>query len=1213
MQKSPLLIELENRLQKEILILDGAMGTMVQTFKLSEEDFRKNRFPNPTKLLKGNNDLLVLTRPDVIYDIHMQYLRAGADIIETNTFNSTHLVQAEYELKNVARELNLAAARLAKKAVNDFYRETGKKCYVAGALGPTSKTASLSPQVENPAFRNVTYKELYDSYYEQALALLDGGVDILLPETIFDTLNAKACLLAIQNIEEEKNTKLPVMISVTLTDLSGRTLSGQTLEAFWNSVRHMKPLSVGLNCALGAEQIRSFVSELSRMADCYVSVYPNAGLPNPLSPTGYDETPEHFATLTAEFTESKLANIVGGCCGTTPAFIKALKEKTKNITQIRRIPQLEIKTRLSGLEPLNIDQKTNSTFYMVGERTNVTGSPKFAKLIQENKIDEALRIARQQVENGANIIDINFDEGLLDSEFHMKNFLNLIAGEPDIARVPIMVDSSKWQILKSGLECIQGKAIINSLSLKEGEKKFLEQASKIKKMGAAIVVMAFDEQGQAVSKEDKVKIAQRAYKLLTEKIDFPPEDIIFDVNILTVGTGIEEHNDYAINFIEAVREIKKACPHALTSGGVSNLSFSFRGQNKVREAMHSVFLYHAIQAGLDMGIVNAGMLEVYDKIEPELRNKCENVVLNKSPRATEELLAFASLIQNENQKVEAHTDAWRQLPLEERISYSLVKGLDQYIEADTEEALQKYKIPLSIIEGPLMDGMKVVGDLFGAGKMFLPQVIKSARVMKKSVAYLEPYMDKNKTTQNQGVVVLATVKGDVHDIGKNIVGVVLACNGYKVIDLGVMVSCENIIKAAKEHKAHLIGLSGLITPSLEEMAFNLKQFAEQNINVPVLIGGATTSRVHTAVKLSPHYPHALVHVIDASRVVEVCSQLLSTDKKEAYIQSVHQDYLNAKSAFENKESDFVNFSEAQKQKFKFDWSKYSPPQPEWTGVKKFTVPLSEVTPFIDWSPFFWAWGLKGTYPQILKSEKYGTEAQKLYNEAQSLLQEWLKASTIQPHAAIGIWPAHSQNEDVILKTEQGPVTLHFLRQQTLNVANKNTFYCLSDFVAPQNDHMGAFVVTAGSTIDELALQAEKAHDDYKSILIKALGDRIAEAMAEYLHKKVRGFFQLQEDLSNEDLIQEKYQGIRPAPGYPACPDHQEKQTLWKILNADQNTEVRLTESCAMTPLSSVCGYYFTHPESKYFHVGRINEDQLQDLSRRKNLSIEALKKWLGVI
>jgi 5-methyltetrahydrofolate--homocysteine methyltransferase len=1219
-KKHAVLVELEKTLAEKILFLDGAMGTMIQTYKLQEADFRKNHFENHPKDLKGNNDLLVFTRPEVIKEIHTMYLEAGADIIETNTFSGTRLAQKDYDLEHIVYDLNFKAAKIAKAACAEFMEKNpGRKCYVAGALGPTNRTASLSPDVNNPAFRAVTFDELVENYYEQTKALIEGGVDILLAETVFDTLNLKACIFAIKKYEEETQTKYPLMLSVTITDASGRTLSGQTVEAFYNSVRHAKPLSVGINCALGAKEMRPYIEELSTIAECFVSCYPNAGLPNPLSPTGYDETPLKTAQFVAEFANSGFINILGGCCGTTPAHIEAIAKKVRNIKP-RNIPSVQKASRLSGLEPLTIEDRKDKPFYMIGERTNVTGSPLFARLIKAGNFEEGLTVARQQVENGANIIDINFDEGLLDSKACMTHFLNLVASEPDISKVPVMIDSSKWEVLEAGLKCIQGKGIVNSISLKEGEEKFLEQAKLIQHYGAAVVIMAFDENGQAASKDEKVRICKRAYDLLTQKLGFDPHDIIFDANILTVATGIEEHDPYGVNFIEAVKEIKKVCPGALTSGGVSNLSFSFRGNNIVREAIHSVFLYHAVKAGLDMGIVNAGMLGVYDDIEPELKEKCEAVVLNKHPHATEELLELAEKLKSSNKKEDKQAEEWRSLSLEARIGHALVKGIDTYVEADTEEARLKYGRPLNVIEGPLMEGMKIVGDLFGEGKMFLPQVVKSARVMKKAVAYLEPFMEEEKrnnaNARKQGTFVIATVKGDVHDIGKNIVGVVLACNGYKVIDLGVMVSCQKILDAAILHNADILGLSGLITPSLDEMIHVAKEMQRLDFKLPLLIGGATTSKAHTAIKIAPHYEAPVAQVGDASLVIEVCNNLLNPEKKTAYTQELNLLYARLRerhlSNLEDK-SALISYHEARAHSFKTNWGDVTIAKPSRTGVFTLDLTLEEIIPFIDWSPFFWTWQLKGVYPKILGHETYGHEAQKLFNDAQKHLKTIVEKKLFSPKAVVGLFKAHASGDDVILENS---TVLHFLRQQKEKIGEDQHYYSLADYISPEKtagDSIGAFAVTMGFEVENYAKTFLDQHDDYNSIMVKAIGDRLAEALAELTHKKVREIFGygLTENLSSEDLIKEKYRGVRPAPGYPACPDHTEKQTIWTLLDAEANTGISLTENFAMNPPSSVSGYYFNHPEARYFNVGQVGEDQIQDYAQRKGMSVKDIEKWLA--
>lgn len=1222
-KKHPTLIELETLLKNRIMFLDGAMGTMIQKYRLEEKDFREGFFESHVKDLKGNNDLLNFTRPEIIKEIHTQYLAAGADIIETNTFSGTRLAQKDYDLEHIVYDLNFKAAQIAKSACADFMQNhPERKCFVAGALGPTNRTASLSPDVNNPAYRAVTFDELVENYYEQTKALIEGGADILLPETTFDTLNLKACIFAIEKYQDEVGIKFPLMLSVTITDASGRTLSGQTVEAFWHSVRHAHPLSVGINCALGAKEMRPYIEELSEIADCYISCYPNAGLPNPLSPTGYDETPLKTAQFVNEFAESGFINILGGCCGTTPDHIAAIVKKVHSRTP--RTPKI-IKhiARISGLEPLTIDSTPGHPFYMVGERTNVTGSPLFSKLIKANNFDGALSVARQQVENGANIIDINFDEGLLDSKKCMTHFLNLIASEPDIAKVPIMIDSSKWEVIEAGLKCVQGKSIVNSISLKEGEEKFLEQAKLIQRYGASAVVMAFDENGQASSKDEKIRICKRAYDLLISKLHFDPTDIIFDANILTVATGIEEHNPYAVHFIEAVREIKKVCPGALTSGGISNLSFSFRGNNIVREAMHSVFLYHAIKAGLDMGIVNAGMLGVYDELDPLLREKCEAVVLNKHENATEELIDLAEKLKNLNTKKEEVKEEWRDLSVEARIAHSLVKGIDAFIELDTEEARLKYGAPLNVIEGPLMSAMKIIGGLFGEGKMFLPQVVKSARVMKKAVAYLEPFMNKSQNNQ-QGVFVIATVKGDVHDIGKNIVAVVLACNGYKVVDLGVMVSCQKILEEAAKLKADVIGLSGLITPSLDEMIHNAKEMERLGFLTPLLIGGATTSKAHTAIKISPHYNGPIVHVGDASLVIEVCNKLLSPTMRSEYVTQLKKQYTEIRERFLKKQespSTLLSLSEAREKKFQTNWNEVEIATPSQLGVFNFEFSIEEIIPFIDWSPFFWTWELKGTYPKIFGHANYGKEAQKMFDEAQILLKDIATHKRFSPKAVVGIFEAYSQNEDVVVHSENEKITLHFLRQQKEKHENNDTKvesnYCLADFIAPasaqKTDYIGCFAVTTGHEIEAFAKMFQDKNDDYNSIMVKALADRLAEALAELTHKKVRDIFQfgLTENLSNEDFIKEKYRGIRPAPGYPSCPDHTEKEAIWQLLSVQKNTGITLTESFAMNPPSSVSGYYFNHSEAKYFNVGNIEKDQVEDYAKRKNMHLSRVEKWLS--
>lgn len=1218
MKNSPIFAELEALLTRRVLFLDGAMGTMIQQHPLTEEDFRGSRFKDHAHEVRGNNDLLSITQPHIIRDIHVAYFTAGSDIVETNTFSATSIAQADYQLQSIAYELNYESALRAIEARDIVQKnQPNRKMFVAGAMGPTNKTASISPDVTNPGYRGVTFDELVDAYFEQARGLLDGGVDILLPETTFDTLNLKAAIFAIEKLFEERNERIPVMLSATITDQSGRTLSGQTIDAFWVSVRHAKPLSVGINCALGADLMKPYIRDLAAIADCYISCYPNAGLPNPLSDTGYDELPHHTSAALKTFGLDGLVNIVGGCCGTTPGHIAAIVETFRNIEPRKKIEKIK-GSHFSGLERLSIvtDETGSAPFIMVGERTNVTGSPKFKQLIEEKKLDAALTIARQQVESGSQIIDINFDEGLLDSEECMTNFLNLIAAEPDMAKVPIMVDSSKWSVLEAGLKCIQGKPIVNSISLKEGEESFISQAKLLNRYGAAMVVMAFDEKGQAATKEDKVAICQRAYSILVNKVGIDPTDIIFDPNILTVGTGIEEHNAYAVNFIEAVAEIKRTCPGALTSGGLSNISFSFRGNNPVREAMHAAFLYHAKKAGLDMAIVNSGMLEVYEEVEPKLLELVEDVLLNRNPDATDRLIDYADGLKNQKKKRDKDSEEWRAATVEERISHSLVKGIDAYIEADTAEALEKYKIPLQVIEGPLMDGMKIVGELFGSGKMFLPQVVKSARVMKKAVAYLEPFMESTKEQGgSQGTFVIATVKGDVHDIGKNIVGVVLGCNGYKVIDLGVMVSCAAIMKAAEEHNADIVGMSGLITPSLDEMVRNVQEMQKAGWTRPILVGGATTSKAHTAIKIAPHYEGPIVQVGDASLVVEVCSTLLSPERSEEYIEQLKATQQTILEDFTSAKADVVrsSLSEARQNRFIYPVDGPPPPTPSWLGVRDFnSIPLDIIVPYFDWSPFFWAWELRGKFPDILSSKKYGEEAKKLYEDGKDLLHRIIELHGFRLKGAVGFWRAESDGDDVRLFDEKGALVenLCFLRQQRHKDGSPN--FCLADFIAPKesnlNDYLGLFAVSVEG-VDEFAASLK---DDYLEILAKVIGDRFAEGLAEYIHHMVRIEWGI--GCSSElpqDMIAEDYQGIRPAPGYPACPDHTEKAKIWKLLDAERRTGSYLTENFAMHPASSVSGYYFSHPQSKYFSVGKIAQDQLVDYSVRKKMSIEELERWLS--
>ena len=1198
------------------------MGTMIQQHKLEETDYRGQRFADWPSDLKGNNDLLGITRPDVIQSIHRDYFEAGSDIIETNTFNSTSIALADYGMESLAHELNVANARLARAAADEVMAaDPARRCFVAGALGPTNRTASISPDVNNPAFRAVTYDQLVEAYFEQARSLVEGGADVLLVETVFDSLNSRAALFALESLFDSLDQRLPVMLSFTITDQSGRTLSGQTVEAYWNSASNIDLLSVGINCALGPAEMRPYIDELSRIAPVNVSSYPNAGLPNPLLPTGFPETPESLAPQLREWAANGWLNIVGGCCGTTPVHIQEIVRAVADC-EPRRLAKPEPWLRLSGMEALTV--RPDSNFVNVGERTNVTGSPRFAKLIKNDQYEEALTVARQQVENGAQIIDVNMDESMLDSEAAMTRFLNLIASEPDISRVPIMIDSSKWSVIEAGLKCIQGKGIVNSISLKEGEELFIEQARLIRRYGAAVVVMAFDETGQADTTNRRVEICTRSYKLLTEKVGFPPEDIIFDPNILTVATGMDEHNDYAVSFIEATRIIKSTLPLAKVSGGVSNISFSFRGNNTVREAMHSAFLYHAIQAGLDMGIVNAGMLEVYEEIPPDLLERVEDVLLNRRPDATERLIEFAETVKRQG-KSEKVTDVWREGTVEERLSHALVKGIVDHIEADTEEARAKYGRPIHVIEGPLMDGMNVVGDLFGAGKMFLPQVVKSARVMKKAVAYLQPFMEDEKAetgVSSQGKILMATVKGDVHDIGKNIVGVVLRCNNYEVIDLGVMVPCDKILKTAREEKVDIIGLSGLITPSLDEMQHVAKEMQREGFDLPLLIGGATTSREHTAVKIAPGYEHPTIHVIDASRAVGVSSKLLSEEGRDPFItENIEtQEALREKHLGKRESKPLLSIAESRERATKINWRSEDIPQPEFTGIRTESgFPLETLVDYIDWSPFFHAWELRGRFPKILEDEVVGEKAKELFDDAQSLLKRIVDEKLFTAKCVYGLFPANRVGDDVELFTDDSRAKrlakFHFLRQQGDKSDGVNR--SLADFIAPKEsglaDYIGAFAVTVGHGVEEFAKSFEEANDDYNAIMAKALGDRLAEAFAEYLHHRVRrewGYGR-SENLTNDELIREKYRGIRPAAGYPACPDHTEKQLLWELLEVENHTGIRLTESCAMWPASSVSGLYFAHPEAKYFAVGKIDRDQVEDCSKRKDMSLTDAERWLA--
>ncbi len=1272
-------MNIREELKKRILIIDGAMGTMIQRYTLTEEDFRGDRFKDHPCDVKGNNDLLNLTRPDIIKAIHFEYMDAGADIIETNTFSTQRISMADYQMEDLSYELSFEGARIAREAADEYTKKQPEKPrFVAGAVGPTNRTLSISPDVNDPGYRALTFDELVDAYYEQVRGLVDGGSDLLLIETIFDTLNAKAAIFAIKKYENELNEKavsenkpsrqLDIMISGTITDASGRTLSGQTVEAFWNSISHANLISVGLNCALGAKDMRPHIEELSEKANIYVSAYPNAGLPNEFG--AYDETASQTADLVDDFMASGFVNIVGGCCGTTPEHIKAIAEKAKQYKP-RQIPEIEPFLRLSGLEAVTITPETN--FVNIGERTNVTGSPKFAKLILNGDFEAALAIARQQVEGGAQVIDVNMDEGMLDSEAAMVKFLNLIASEPDISKLPIMIDSSKWSVIEAGLKCLQGKGIVNSISLKEGEEKFIAYAEKIKQYGAATVVMAFDESGQADSLERRKEICKRSYDILVDKVSFNPQDIIFDPNILTVATGLEEHNNYAVDFIDATRWIKENLPGAKVSGGVSNISFSFRGNNTVREAMHSAFLYHAIKAGLDMGIVNAGMLEVYEEIPKELLEKVEDVLLNRRADATEILVDYAETVKNKG-KALVKDEEWRKASVEERLSHSLIKGIIDYLDVDVEEARLNYAKPLEVIEGPLMAGMNIVGDLFGAGKMFLPQVVKSARVMKKAVAILLPYIEEEKKLapvtdkKETAKVLMATVKGDVHDIGKNIVGVVLACNNFEVIDIGVMVPAARILEEAKKHEVDIIGLSGLITPSLDEMVHFAKEMEREGLKIPLLIGGATTSRIHTAVKVDPHYSGAVVHVLDASRSVTVCSNLLNRENKVSYISTLKADYEQTRDTYLAKRSEksFISIANARENQFKINLNGSLPPAPTFTGTRVFNeFPLDELVPYIDWTPFFHTWELRGSYPKIFNDEVVGIEAKKLFDDAQVLLKKIVDEKLLTAKAVIGFWPANSVGDDIVLDVElkvesekskvesdelnvegeklkvesevnheqtnqlatnkistnklttNKQVTIHTLRQQAEKAKNE-PYLALSDFIAPKEtgikDYFGGFAVTAGIGCDELVAEFEKNHDDYNSIMVKALADRLAEAFAEKMHELVRkdywGYAK-NETLKNEDLIKEKYQGIRPAPGYPACPDHTEKATLFALLNAEKEIGVSLTDSFAMYPASSVSGFYFAHPQAKYFGLGKINKDQVADYAKRKGMDLETAERWLS--
>jgi len=1216
-KKHPSLIE---QLSQRILFLDGAMGTMIQSYKLSEKDYRGTRFANWPTDLKGNNDLLSLTQPDIIKAIHRAYLDAGSDIIETNTFNATTIAMADYHMEELAYEINLISAQLAKQAASEVTELTpDKPRFVAGVLGPTNRTSSMSPDVNDPGYRNISFDDLVIAYTEATKGLIAGGADIILIETVFDTLNAKAAIFAVEETFDKLGYKLPIMISGTITDASGRTLSGQTVAAFWNSLKHAEPISIGFNCALGAKELRQYIEELSNIADTGVSAHPNAGLPNEFGE--YDETPEQMAAELADWAASGYLNIIGGCCGTSPDTIRAIAETVGKYPP-RKIPHLPKKCHLSGLEPMNIGP--GSLFVNIGERTNVTGSAAFKKLIIEENYEAALDVAKQQVENGAQIIDINMDEGMLDSKAAMVRFLNLIAAEPDIAKVPVMLDSSKWDILEAGLKCIQGKGIVNSISIKEGEEAFIRQARLVRRYGAAVIVMAFDEQGQADTMQRKIEICTRAYKILTDQIGFPPEDIIFDPNIFAVATGIEEHNNYGVDFIEATRIIKQTLPHALISGGVSNVSFSFRGNNPVREAIHAVFLYHAVQAGMDMGIVNAGQLAIYADIPLELRDVVEDVILNRHPDSTEKLLEIAEKYRGSGHVAKQETLEWRSWPVTKRLEHALVKGIADYIEEDTEQARLEADKPLHVIEGPLMDGMNVVGDLFGEGKMFLPQVVKSARVMKKAVAYLMPFMDieKDGERQTNGKVLMATVKGDVHDIGKNIVGVVLQCNNYEVIDLGVMVPADTILKTARDRNVDVIGLSGLITPSLDEMVHVAKEMQRLGFTIPLMIGGATTSRAHTAVKIEPNYSAPTIYVTDASRSVGVVSSLLSDDLKADFIEKNRADYQEVRERHKGRHAKTQQHTLAAARLNKFNFANHTPTKPKFLGIKVIDdVSLNTLIDFIDWTPFFQTWELSGRYPGILNDQIVGTEARKLFEDAQTMLQTIVREHWLIAKAVIGFFPANSTDDDIILYTDnertQQLEVLHHLRQQNIKAPGRPN-YCLSDFIAPIDsgiaDYLGGFAVTAGIGIDAKLQEFELDHDDYSAIMLKALADRLAEAFAEYLHQIVRTDYwgyATDESHNCDALIAEAYQGIRPAPGYPACPDHTEKAKLFELLNATTHTTIELTENFAMTPTAAISGWYFSHPESQYFNVGKIEQDQLQHYAQRKGMQLEVAERWLS--
>ncbi|MEJ2298591.1 MAG: methionine synthase [Woeseiaceae bacterium] len=1224
MNRDERIASLMSTLDERIVLLDGAMGTMIQAYRLGEDDYRGQRFADWGRDLKGNNDLLSLTQPDIIREIHRAFLDAGADIIETNTFNSNAPSMADYAMQDMVAELNLASARLARECADACAAETGQTRYVAGALGPTNRTASISPDVNDPGFRNIAFDDLADTYEVAASALIEGGVDILLVETIFDTLNAKAAIMGIRRAFRAAGTELPIMISGTITDASGRTLSGQTVEAFWNSIRHAAPFMVGLNCALGAAELRPWIAELSRIADTCVSAYPNAGLPNEFGE--YDESAEHMAGIIAEFADSGLVNLVGGCCGTTPEHIRALAEVVASRSP-RKVPELPVRCRLSGLEPCNIGP--DDLFVNVGERCNVTGSAIFRKLIEADDYAAAVAVARQQVENGAQIIDVNMDEGMLDSEAAVVKFLNLIAAEPDVARLPIMIDSSKWSVIEAGLKCVQGKSVVNSISLKEGEASFIEQAQLCRDYGAAVIIMAFDEQGQADTVERKVEICCRSYAILVDTVGLDPADIIFDPNIFAVATGIDEHASYGLDFIEATRKIKASLPHALVSGGVSNVSFSFRGNNVVREAIHSVFLYHAIRAGMDMGIVNAGQLAIYEDLPADLREAVEDVVLNRSPDATEKLLEVAEQFKDQKSGAAARSKdlSWREREVGKRLEHALVNGIDEYIIDDTEEARHAAKRPLDVIEGPLMDGMNVVGDLFGDGKMFLPQVVKSARVMKKAVGHLIPFIEEENDgdRKSNGKIVLATVKGDVHDIGKNIVGVVLQCNNFEVVDLGVMVSCDHILDAAQREQANIVGLSGLITPSLDEMVHVASEMQRLGMDLPLLIGGATTSPAHTAVKIEPRYEGPVIYVKDASRSVGVAQALVEPDTRAAIVAKNRKDNARRREQHAGKKrlAPQLSIEHARRRKHAIDWASYTPPEPTFRGTRVLDdVDLATLRDYIDWMPFFNAWEFHGKFPQILQDATVGEAASSLYSDATSMLDTIIDEKWLTARAVVGFFPANTDAHDDILvyaddKRDAVRERLVHLRQQRAR-AEGQPQSCLADFVAPAEsgvaDYIGAFAVTAGIGIEEHIERFESAHDDYNAIILKALADRLAEALAEYLHERTRTEFWAYaagEQLSNAELIREAYRGIRPAPGYPACPDHTEKAKLWDLLDVEAAIGLRLTESFAMYPTAAVSGFYFSHPEARYFAVGRIDRDQVESYAERRGISVAEAEKWLA--